>query len=105
MAAEYGFVGDDTIYYYQGGFEPELADESPGWLSLAASLRLAIDQGYRSYDFLRGDESYKSSWRTVARPLVRVASWVTSARRACVTPLGACSELKGWAQPAPRGKG
>lgn len=92
MSADYGFVGGDTVYYYQGGFEPELASESPGWVSLAVSLWLAIEEGYRNYDFLRGDESYKTSWQAVARPLVRVrvvgrgasarARWATS--RGCV---------------------
>ncbi len=66
IAVEYGFVGGDTIYYYQGGFDPTAADEQPGWLCFSASLRLAIDEGYRAYDFLRGDESYKASWRGVA---------------------------------------
>jgi CelD/BcsL family acetyltransferase involved in cellulose biosynthesis len=82
VVVEYSFVGGETVYYYQGGFEPELADESPGWLGLAVSLKLAIEQGYRSYDFLRGDESYKVSWRAAARPLVhvRAAGKRTSAR-------------------------
>ncbi len=70
--AEYSFVGGQTVYYYQGGFDPQLAHESPGWFSLAASLRLAIDEGYGYYDFLRGDESYNTSWQAVARPLVRL---------------------------------
>jgi CelD/BcsL family acetyltransferase involved in cellulose biosynthesis len=72
VAVEYSFVGGETVYYYQGGFEPELADERPGWLGFAVSLKLAIEQGYQSYDFLRGDESYKASWRAAARPLVHV---------------------------------
>lgn len=99
VAAEYGFVGDGTIYYYLGGFEPELVDESPGWLSLAASLKLAIEQGYRSYDFLRGDESYKASWRATARPLVhvRIVGNQTSAR-VRYAAWRTCKEIKGWAR-------
>jgi len=72
LAVSYSFVGGDTVYYYQGGFEPELGHESPGWISFASDIRLAIEQGYRSYDFLRGDESYKASWQATACPLVRV---------------------------------
>lgn len=71
VAVEYSFVGGSTVYYYQGGFEPEVADERPGWLSFAVSLQAAIDEGYRSYDFLRGDEPYKASWGALQRPLVR----------------------------------
>lgn len=71
VAAEYSFVGGSTVYYYQGGFEPEVADERPGWLSFAISLRGAIEEGYRAYDFLRGDEPYKASWGATQRPLAR----------------------------------
>jgi len=109
LSAEYSFVGGDTVYYYQGGFEPELADERPGWLSFAVSLKLAIEEGYRSYDFLRGDESYKASWRAEARPLVRVriVGRQSSARVRYATARS--TELvKGWARQLlskpPKGK-
>lgn len=65
-AVEFKIVGGDTVYYYQTGMETSLAGESPGWLLQIASLRRAIDEGYRAFDFLRGDESYKSAWG--ARP-------------------------------------
>jgi CelD/BcsL family acetyltransferase involved in cellulose biosynthesis len=99
VAAEYGFVGGHTIYYYLGGIEPEMAHESPGWLSLAASLKMAIEEGYRSYDFLRGDESYKASWRATARPLaqVRIVGSQTSARMR-YSAWRACRDIKGWAR-------
>jgi CelD/BcsL family acetyltransferase involved in cellulose biosynthesis len=71
IAAEYGLTSDDTVYYYQGGFDPQFADERPGWLSFAASLKLAIEQGYQYYDFLRGDEPYKAHWRAEPRPTWR----------------------------------
>ena len=96
IAVEYGFVGGKTIYYYQGGFDPAAADDRPGWLCFGASLRRAIEQGYQAFDFLRGDESYKGSWRADSQPMlqyrvfgrgtsaqVRRAAWHTtqSARR------------------------
>jgi CelD/BcsL family acetyltransferase involved in cellulose biosynthesis len=99
LSAEYSFVGGDTIYYYQGGFEPELADERPGWLSFAVSLKLAIEEGYRNYDFLRGDESYKASWRATARPLVRVR--VLGRQRAALVRYStwrACADFRAWAR-------
>jgi CelD/BcsL family acetyltransferase involved in cellulose biosynthesis len=71
IAVEYGFVGGDTVYYYQGGFDPAAADERPGWLCIGASLRRAIDEGYCAYDFLRGDESYKASWHAESRPMLQ----------------------------------
>jgi CelD/BcsL family acetyltransferase involved in cellulose biosynthesis len=71
-AVEYGFTGGDTIYYYQSGIDPALAEESPGWISLATSLRSAIEDGYRFFDFLRGDEPYKASLGGQPVPLARI---------------------------------
>jgi CelD/BcsL family acetyltransferase involved in cellulose biosynthesis len=97
VSAEYSFVGGDTVYYYQGGFEPQLADERPGWLSFAVSLKLAIEEGYRNYDFLRGDESYKASWRATARPLVRVRIVGRQrAARARYSTWRACAQVRAW---------
>lgn len=70
IAAEYGLVGGDTVYYYLGGFDPAASAAQPGWLCLGASLRRAVGEGYAAFDFLRGDESYKASWRAEPRPLV-----------------------------------
>ena len=99
VSAEYSFVGGDTVYYYQGGFEPQLADERPGWLSFAVSLKLAIEEGYRNYDFLRGDESYKASWRATARPLMRVR--IVGQQRAArmrYSTWRACAGVRTWAR-------
>ena len=46
-------------YYYQGGFEPQLARYSPGTVLTAHAIRDAIDRGASEFDFLRGDEPYK----------------------------------------------
>ncbi len=82
LAVEYSFVGGDTVYYYQGGFEPQLAELCPGTLMLAASLKLAIEEGFRHYDFLRGDEPYKTTWNAQSVPLVdlRIAGRSPAAR-------------------------
>ncbi|HEX7446680.1 MAG TPA: GNAT family N-acetyltransferase [Pirellulales bacterium] len=68
-AVEFKLLGGDTVYYYQTGMEPSLAGESPGWLLQIASLRRAIDEGHRWFDFLRGDEGYKSAWGAGPLPL------------------------------------
>lgn len=85
-AAEYGLCDEQTAYCYQTGFEPQLSDESPGWLSFAASIHRAIGQGYRWFDFLRGDEAYKVKWLAEPRQLstVRVFArhWRGSAQHA-----------------------
>ena len=73
LSVEYGFRGDDTAYYYQGGFNPEAADHNPGWLQFMSSIRAAIEQGCRHYDFLRGDEPYKALWNATTVPLCEVS--------------------------------
>jgi CelD/BcsL family acetyltransferase involved in cellulose biosynthesis len=72
VAAEYGITGGSVIYAYQCGLDPDYAKLKAGWINTIASLRLAIDQGFRSYDWLRGDEPYKASWRATPRPLASV---------------------------------
>ena len=72
------------------GLEPEAYQDDPGWLGMIGSVQRAIQDGYRWFDFLRGDEPYKSSWgaqpqmtvetRIVARHAaarLRHAAWLT----------------------------
>ncbi len=82
VAADYNLLGGDTIYHYQTGMDPAWRHEQPGWLAVMASLRAAIVGGYRAFDFLRGDEPYKSQWRAHPQPLLRlrVAGLGTEAR-------------------------
>ncbi len=68
VAIEYDLLGGNTIYFYQSGIEPALINERPGWMGTIGSLRAAIEQGYRTFDFMRGDEAYKSSWGARPRP-------------------------------------
>ncbi|HWB00889.1 MAG TPA: GNAT family N-acetyltransferase [Pirellulales bacterium] len=70
VAADYGFNLGNIAYAYQSGIAPEAASENPGWLQITLSLRAAIEQGYAQFDFLRGDERYKSAWRAEPVPLV-----------------------------------
>jgi len=90
-AAEYQFVGDGVVYAYQSGMDPTRLELQPGHALQLAVLAWAIGNGYRAYDFLRGDESYKSHWnarrrdslevRVVAHHVgarLRHAAWVAS---------------------------
>lgn len=71
-AVEIDLLGGDTLYYYQTGMNPNLAGISPGWMLQVASIKRAIDDGLTCFDFLRGDEPYKSSWGAQPRQLVQV---------------------------------
>ncbi len=65
-------LGDDTVYMYQSGIDPVYIDLEPGHTTLAGSLTNAISKGYKWFDFLRGDETYKALWGAQAQPLCRV---------------------------------
>jgi CelD/BcsL family acetyltransferase involved in cellulose biosynthesis len=58
------FRFQDSVLYYQAGWDPDspLAGLSPGVVVMAQSIRDAIESGGRYYEFLRGDEAYKSRW-------------------------------------------
>jgi CelD/BcsL family acetyltransferase involved in cellulose biosynthesis len=62
-AVDFHLVSGDTNYVYQGGIEPALAKHSPGSLLTALLIRDAIGRGRKRFDFLRGDEPYKSHFR------------------------------------------
>jgi CelD/BcsL family acetyltransferase involved in cellulose biosynthesis len=68
VAAEYHFVGRQTNYSYQSGVDPDRMQISPGHLANLFSVRRAIDEGRAHFDFLRGDEPYKTFWLATARP-------------------------------------
>jgi CelD/BcsL family acetyltransferase involved in cellulose biosynthesis len=69
IAAEYDLTGGDTVFMYQTGFNPQFAEHQPGWLNTIGTLKFAFEQGFKVYDFMRGDEPYKASWR--AKPRVQ----------------------------------
>jgi CelD/BcsL family acetyltransferase involved in cellulose biosynthesis len=53
------FVHGDSQLVYNSGYDPEQRALSVGLLNHALTIKLAIDNGVRYFDFLRGDESYK----------------------------------------------
>jgi CelD/BcsL family acetyltransferase involved in cellulose biosynthesis len=65
LASEYQFVGNDTVYAYQGGIEPTELELSPGWLMLLSSVKQAISEGRTKFDLMRGDEAFKAHWRAL----------------------------------------
>ena len=71
-AAWYGFAMDDTVFFYQGGWDPRLERDSVGAVLMGMMIRRAIERGYRVFDFLRGDEPYKLTWTSTSRTCYRV---------------------------------
>ena len=63
VAAELDLVSDNVRMHYCSGIAIDSNFPRPGWLGITAAIRRAIDEGCHSFDFLRGDEGYKSHWR------------------------------------------
>jgi CelD/BcsL family acetyltransferase involved in cellulose biosynthesis len=59
----------DTVVYYQGGWDPSSphARLSPSFALMAKAIAGAIADGCRTFDFLRGDESYKRKFTETSR--------------------------------------
>jgi CelD/BcsL family acetyltransferase involved in cellulose biosynthesis len=70
LAAEYRLHGDGVMYAYQCGIDPDRLQVKPGELANMAAIKNAIERGQHAYDFLRGDEPYKSRWRAVPQPML-----------------------------------
>jgi CelD/BcsL family acetyltransferase involved in cellulose biosynthesis len=72
VAAWYGFVSEHTVYFYQCGRDPRWKRKSVGSVLMGLMIRRAIEQGYRHFSFLRGDDDYKQQW-TSSRRMTREA--------------------------------
>lgn len=96
-AARFDYVFDGKLWNIQGGWNPDLAQLSPGRMLLAVQMQWCIAQGLREYDFLAGEASYKRSWATAERRLVNV-EWLRldSARTQAFLAL---RSLKNWLTP------
>jgi CelD/BcsL family acetyltransferase involved in cellulose biosynthesis len=64
IAGATAFVDRARSYFglYMIGFEEEYAKLSPGKGIVGRAIRTAIEDGYRRFDFMRGDEEYKARY-------------------------------------------
>ena len=69
----YGLDDGGTFYYYNAGYDLDSANLSVGLVLLGISVRAAVTRGVTLYDFLRGDEAYKSDWANSRTELVDVS--------------------------------
>ncbi len=72
IAAVLSFNDGDTKMLYQTGFDVDRCSESPGYLLIVQELQCSIERGFTQFDFLRGDEPYKSRWNTKRIALTRI---------------------------------
>jgi CelD/BcsL family acetyltransferase involved in cellulose biosynthesis len=69
VAALLTFAFGESVLYYQAGWDPDsaLSALSPAVVLMARSIQDAIASSFQYYEFLRGDEAYKSRWTTTSR--------------------------------------
>ncbi len=53
------FQMGDTVYAFNTGYDPDFSKLSPGFISFALDIKLAISEGFSYYNFLRGEERFK----------------------------------------------
>jgi CelD/BcsL family acetyltransferase involved in cellulose biosynthesis len=63
---------NSTLFSYLTAYDPTYKQYGFGHELLARALRWAHDHGYRSWNFLRGDESYKLDWGADRIPKCRL---------------------------------
>ena len=68
----FGFQMKNHIYLYNTGYDPDFSDLSPGIATIVLDIRLAIDEGFGYYDFLRGGEGFKFSFGASERYTMRI---------------------------------
>jgi len=95
VAAWYGFASDDTVYFYQGGRDPEWERESVGLVLMGIMIQRAIERGYRAFNFLRGDDSYKRQWTPSRRKTHETVIFRSGWRGLWLRALDAVAELRG----------
>ena len=60
VAFLYCYQYDEVVSAYQTAFDIKYKKMSPGSLVMNLAIEVAIDEGAREIDLLRGDHSYKS---------------------------------------------
>ena len=70
VAAIYGFPAGQTFQFYQCGMHPDWMRQGVGQVLIGNAIEHAIAAGHHTFDFLRGDESYKTQWSDVSRETV-----------------------------------
>ena len=58
----YGLDDGNTFYNYNTGYDRDYSHLSVGLILLGLSIKNSIERCNTTYDFLRGDETYKSDW-------------------------------------------
>jgi CelD/BcsL family acetyltransferase involved in cellulose biosynthesis len=71
-AALFGWADDRGYYLYNSCFDPSLQGASPGLVLLTSMIETAIRSRLKVFDFLKGDEGYKSRMGARSRQLYHI---------------------------------
>lgn len=77
-AAVYLFTYNDHYYFYQTALNDAYRKYSAGMVALALSIKLAIDEGAKTFEMLHDNETYKYLWTTTDKSLVRMEIYPSS---------------------------
>ena len=72
VASTFAFELDGVLYLYNSAYEPDAGRASPGLMLAAHLVEESIEQGRKTFDFLRGPERYKYQLGSQAVPLNNV---------------------------------
>ncbi len=70
FAVAYGFVFAGRYSYYQSGMNPEWEHFSPGKVLISEIIKNEFDKGISEFDFLGGENKYKTFWTAEKRQLI-----------------------------------
>ena len=74
-ACQYSFQYGGKAYYYQSGMDQSFGKYGVGVILMADMIKESIRRGLGEYDFLRGEEEYKSHWTNKARNSAEIIVW------------------------------
>ena len=72
VAAVLYFDYDNCIYLYNSGYNSDYHNLSAGLLSKALAIKHSVEQGKKTFDFLKGEEVYKSRLGGKGIPIYKV---------------------------------
>lgn len=75
VAFQLGFRCGDKLWDYTKAYHGAFSRFAPGTLLLLALIDYGFGNGFREYDFLRGEEPYKKIWGTGCHHRFRMLIW------------------------------
>ncbi|MDP2718354.1 MAG: GNAT family N-acetyltransferase [Dehalococcoidia bacterium] len=72
VATTFCFDYNGVVYLYNSGYDPGYSALSAGLLCKALSIKQAVEEGRKGFDFLKGDEDYKTNLGGRPVPLYRL---------------------------------